>query len=205
MKRRLQKTFLISYLLVLVACSQSLVMETEVDVPAPLFSRHDLDMAVYYEEDLRGHVYEENSEDRKNWSISTGDSQMELFDKIFSTMFSKVQTIDDLKAVKTSNYDAVIIPKIKDMQFALPSETQTDIYEVWVKYDIHLQEKNEQAIATLPITGYGKTSTALFKSKEEGLKSAANQAFRAIGAKLVIQFRSDPDVQSWLTSRPIAY
>ncbi|MCZ6803235.1 MAG: hypothetical protein O7D86_04690 [Proteobacteria bacterium] len=175
------------------------------DVPVPLITQHPLDIAVFYEKELREHVYLENTEDRKNWSISTGASQLELFDQILSSLFKNINNITNLKTASTSSYDAIIIPKLMEMQFALPIETQSELYEVWVKYDVYIQHLNGDVIATLPLTGYGKMQTALFKNEKEGLKTAANLAFRDVGAKLVIQFQSSPEIQQWLSSKSIDF
>ena len=83
--------FLAAFLAVILpACNQSLTMEAQTDVPTPLAIQLPLSMAVIYDDEFRNHIYQENSEDRPNWAIKSGDSQVELFDRVLPSMFSEI-------------------------------------------------------------------------------------------------------------------
>ncbi len=184
---------------VLPACNQSLTMETQTDVPTPLSIQLPLSMAVVYDDEFRNYIYQENSEDRPNWAIKSGDSQVELFDRVLPSMFSEISYQADVPSANGSGVDGVLVPKVEEMQFALPSETRSDLYEVWIKYTVKLFDDKGDLVADLPVTGYGKSSTEFLKSRDKGLQAAINSAFRDAGAKLSLNFTRIPPVRQWLS------
>lgn len=187
-------------LLVLSACNQSLTMETKTDVPTPLMTQLPVTMGVYYADEFRNYVYTEDSEDRPQWSIKSGASLVELFDSVLPSMFENVSTVSDINSAE--NVDAVLAPEVEEMQFALPNETRSDLYEVWIKYNVRLHKPNGDLLADWPVTGYGKTSTEFMKSRDKALQSAINSAFRDAGAKLALNFSKVPPVKEWLAGNP---
>lgn len=185
---------------ILTACNQGLVINTAADLPTPLTNQYPLNVAVIYDDTLREYVYSEDSEDRQNWNISIGSSQVDLFNKILPPLFKSIEVLNSTNTIN-STYDAIISPKLIEIQFALPIETQIDLYEVWVKYDIAIQDSEGNIITTLPLSGYGKTPIKFFIQDEEGIATAANQAYRDAGAKLILAFESNPRIKQWLASK----
>ncbi len=200
MKHRI--VLVIVHLLILTGCEQSLNIVTKSDVPTPLVTQLPLKMGVYYEEKFRNFIYQENSEDRPKWTIDSGASQVELFDQILPSMFENVRHVSAIADAQGDDLDAILAPNVEEMQFALPRETQTDLYEVWVKYKIQLHKPNGDLIAEWPLTGYGKSSTEFFKGRDEGLQTAINLAFRDAGAKMALYFAKIPEVKQWLANKP---
>lgn len=196
------RILLIATLATLAACTQSLSIQTKSDVPTPLITQLPLNMGVYYEDQFRNYIYTENSEDRPNWSIDSGASQVDLFNQVLPSMFISVVPVDGLTAAESSNIDAILVPHIDEMQFAMPYETKTEFYEVWIKYKLNLHDKNGDLIAEWPVTGYGKSSIEFLKSRDEGLQTAINSAFRDIGAKFSLNFSRVTEVRQWLASKP---
>lgn len=194
---------LVPVILVMLAssCNQSLTMEAKTDVPTPLAVKLPLVMAVVYNDEFRNYTYEENSEDRPNWAIKSGVSQVELFDRVLPSMFSDISYLDDVSGAEGSGVDGILVPKVEEMQFALPNETRTDLYEVWIKYKVQLLEENGDVVADWPLTGYGKSSTEFLKSRDKGLQAAINSAFRDAGAKLALDFTRVPPVRQWLSEK----
>ena len=91
-------------LMLLVGCTRSLMMETTSDVPAPLVAQLPLTVGVYYDVKFRTYVYEENSEDRPNWAIRSGAAEVELFDRILSSMFEDTQQVSSLSVATGSGH-----------------------------------------------------------------------------------------------------
>jgi hypothetical protein len=181
-------------------CSNSLTLEAETDIPVPLVNQLPLNLGVYYDDAFRNYAYTEDSEDRPNWTISSGASQVMLFNKILPPMFKTVRQLDAIDTAGDENLDAILVPQIEEMQFALPRETGSDLYEVWIKYRIQMYSDGE-LIAGWPITGYGKSSTEFLTSREEGLQAAINSAFRDAGAKFSLSFARVNEVNQWLSSK----
>ena len=194
--------FLMASLLILSACDQSLTLVTKTDVPTPLLSKLPLNMGVYYDDDFRNYVYEEDSEDRPNWAIKSGASLVDLFDRVLPSMFQNVSQVDSISADQGINIDGILAPQVEEMQFALPRETKSDLYEVWIKYKIKLLNSKGEVIADWPVTGYGKSSIEFLKSRDKGLQSAINSAFRDAGAKFALNFAKVPPIRQWLADKP---
>lgn len=198
----LKNLLLLAPLLLLAACNQSLTIQTKSDVPIPLVTQLPLNMGVFYEEQFQNYVYQENSEDRQNWTIDSGASQVDLFNQVLPSMFVTVTPVGSVTEPANGDIDAILAPRIEEMQFAMPHETRTEFYEAWIKYKVGLHEKNGDLIAEWPVTGYGKSSTEFLKSRDEGLLSAINSAFRDIGAKLSLNFSKIAEVKQWLLGKP---
>jgi len=198
----LQFAFLFTILFILSACEQSLTLETKTDVPTPLTLKLPLDIGVYYDDKFRNYIYEENSEDRPNWAIKSGASQVQLFDRVLPSMFQSVVHLDSISATPTDNVDGILVPEVAEMQFSLPRETRSDLYEVWIKYKLKLLDPNNGVVAEWPVTGYGKSSTEFLKSRDKGLQTAINSAFRDAGAKFALTFTKIPAIRQWLASKP---
>ena len=183
-------------LLILAACEQSVSLKVDTEIPTPVIARMPVKMGVFYQDELRNYVYEENSEDRPNWKIDSGSSHVALFNQIISSMFVETKEVGGTTADTT--IDAVLSPSVAEMQFAMPAETKTDFYEAWVKYNMELYNRDGSRIANWSVTGYGKSSTEFMKSRDKGLNAAVNQALRDAGAKFALGFRRVADVNAWL-------
>ena len=182
-----------------------MILETNLDIPQPIDITLPLNIAIFYEKSLREYVYTENSDDRRNWAITIGPSQIAIFDKVLPSMFSSIEIISNLDEAKYQDYDAVIVPEIKNIQFALPYETKTKIHETWIKYIIHIQEVDGKFITDLNLTGYGKsepnTSIDFLLDEREGLVISTNEAYRDLAAKIILSFQSDPTIKKWLDAK----
>ena len=186
----------VALLLALAACEQSVSLKVDTEIPTPVISRMPVKMGVFYSDELRNYIFEENSEDRPNWKIESGSSHVALFDQIVSSMF--VETKEVAGTTADTMLDAVLSPSVAEMQFALPEETKTDFYEAWVKYNMELYNRDGSRIAGWSVTGYGKSSTEFMKSRDKGLNAAVNQALRDAGAKFALGFHRVEDVGAWL-------
>jgi len=185
----------------LAGCNQSLELKVDSEVPTPLVDKIPVAMGVYYDDNFKNYSYHEDSADRKNWDIESGPSQVALFDQVLPSMFRNVKHIESLPvAGDNTGVQAVLVPSIEEMQFSLPKETRLDMYEVWIKYKIRLQDINGNVIAEWPLTAYGKSSTEFMKNREQGLNGAMELALRDAGAKMAIDFPKVTEVKQWLAA-----
>lgn len=194
--------FCLSLLLLLAVsgCNQSLDLKVDSEVPTPLVNKIPMAMGVYYTDSFRNYAYHENSADRKNWDIESGPSQVALFNQVLPSMFKKVKHIKSMPVAGNTDVQAVLVPSIQEMQFSLPRETHLDMYEVWIKYSISMQDVTGNVIAKWPITAYGKSTTKLLKNRKQGLNGAMDLALRDAGAKLAIGFPKVTAVKQWLAA-----
>ncbi len=100
--------------------------------------------------------------------------------------------------------DALLIPKIQQLQFAIPEQTRTDFYEVWIRYEMQLFAMDGSQIAQWDVHGYGKSNRRNFgmmeSQKEPALNEAAVWALRDAAAFLSFYFTTVSGVKEWLES-----
>ena len=185
-------------LLLPTACTNSVSLKVDTEVPAPVVSQIPLAMGVYYDDAFRGYVYREDSPDRPDWKIDSGSSQVALFNQLLPSLFREVHEVNGVQP--GPGEAGVIVPKVEEMQFALPDETKSGFFEAWIKYQISLYGRDGQLVASWPVTGYGKSSDEFLKTRDKGLNTAIELALRDAGAKFVLGFDDVEDVRRWLTA-----
>ncbi|HCU88410.1 MAG TPA: hypothetical protein DGR97_00610 [Gammaproteobacteria bacterium] len=188
-------------MLVLLAggCSRSLTIQVDNTVPAALIESLPLTVAVYYHNSLRTHSYRENSEERANWSIATGSSQIAMFEQVWASTFNTVISLPQLPdADSPLSADLIVVPKIKEMQLGTPEETFFDFYEAWISYEISLLTAAGIPIENWEIVSYGKAEKKRFSSRSTGLNDAISLALRDAGAKLSTGIRKQGTIRALL-------
>lgn len=203
-KFRTSLTHVLSCLLLALisACSSSVKLQVKGELPTPLATLYPLNLGVHYTDNFLNQIYQENTKERENWNIDYRQPRKTLLDQILPTMFQSVLPVTAV-SVPTDGavIDAILEPDLVETQFALPDETQTDNYEAWIKYTIKLYQPDGKLISEWQLTGYGKTPTAMFTSKTDGLNTAVTYALRDIGARFVLDFRKAPGVQQWIAGK----
>jgi len=203
-KFRTSLTHVLSCLLLALisACSSSVKLQVKGELPTPLATLYPLKLGVHYTDNFLNQIYQENTKERENWNIDYRQPRKTLFDQILPTMFQSVLPVTTVSAPTDGTaIDAILEPDLVETQFALPDETQTDNYEAWIKYTIKLYQPDGKLISEWQLTGYGKTPTAMFTSKTDGLNTAVTYALRDIGARFVLDFRKAPGVQQWIVGK----
>ena len=178
----------------------SLNLQTESRLPTPVVARIPLNLGVYYDDNFKNYVYKEDTRDRPHWVIDNSATRLALFNQILPSLFSHITPVSGTSAAGAP-VDAIIAPKMDEMQLALPGETRTEFYEAWVKYDIRLYQPDGDLIAQWPVTGYGKVEEKFFKRRNKALNEAITLAMRDVGAKLALGFPKVEQVRDWLKSK----
>ena len=101
-------------------------------------------------------------------------------------------------AIALGEFDLLLSPRVDDFQYAMPRETKINVYEIWIKYNMRVYNRDGQLIADWIMSAYGKTPTAFMKSREEAMNEAVVMALRDIGASLSLGFRRVPEIRAWL-------
>ena len=203
----------------LAACKGGASVTVDISVPRPLVEPLDVEMGVYFDDKLRTYVHEEELEDYGAYRIDIGASQAPVFAQVFDAMFDRVVAVapvgDEAAADEPANWrfrpvdgpqarlDAVLVPSIDEVQFAIPEQTGGEFYEVWIRYRLRLVGADGEVLGEWPVIGYGKANERNYGTidqKETGLNAAAVWALRDAAAWLSFQFRDQAEVQTWLTS-----
>lgn len=191
------------WMLMLVLCGCGPIAEVVVDgsFPQPLVRSAPLSVGVYYSEQFRNFKHEQMEYDKVMYSISTGASQVELFDTLFRALFASAIHIEALPpAADTTGLDAILVPQVEELQFSVPEDTRSHSFEIWIKYSMRLLTPQGEPIHEWTMAAYGKTPVAFMKSQEEALHQATIVALRDAGAHLAADFARDPTLKQWLAS-----
>ena len=204
--------------LALGGCKGGASVTVDISVPRPLVEPLDVEMGVYFDDKLKTYVHEEELEDHGAYRIDIGASQAPVFAQVFDAMFDRVVPVapdgdseehaDDEKPsgfraldATSSKLDAVLVPSIDEVQFAIPEQTGGEFYEVWIRYRLRLVAADGDVLGEWPVIGYGKANQRNYGTidqKEIGLNAAAVWALRDAAAWLSFQFRHQAEVQTWL-------
>ena len=77
---------------------------------------------------------------RSEWKISLGAAQQSMFETLGKSVFENYALTSSILADPT--LEGVIEPRIKELQFSIPKQTRTDYFEVWIRYQFKLFDKN---------------------------------------------------------------
>ncbi|MEJ2417586.1 MAG: hypothetical protein P8Y45_11785 [Exilibacterium sp.] len=188
---------LVSALLGLVGCTNSLVVEGK--FPPPHVDKVPLTMGVLYPDEFRRYTYKEESSDRSKWVIASGDAQVQLFSTVLSSMFEQLVVVETIPPESPENPpDLILSPSINEFQYAVPRETKVNVFEVWIKFNLRVYDQEGELVADWILPAYGKTPSAFLKSKEEAMNEAVVVALRDIGASLSLGFSHVPEIKAWL-------
>jgi len=163
------------------------------DIPRPLIEPLPLSVEVVYTDEFRRYTYEESERGRGLRSIAFGQAQVDLFDAIFNYTLQNV--------AENQPYDLRVTPSLLDFQYSAPRETKLNLYEIWLKYRIKIEDSEGREVADWEVKGYGKTPTAMLSSAGKAFDSATNVALRDVGAQIAIGFRSQPEIVDFMQSQ----
>lgn len=187
----------------LAGCGASSV-KVEGDFPTPLVEQLPLTMGVYWSEAFSQYIYSEagDGQGRPDWNIDAGGAQTKMFKGILPVMFDQVVVLDSLPEDSPLEVDAIFYPQVEDLQFAVPRDTKSNVFEVWIKYKLQLLNNRGAVIADWILTAYGKTPEEFMTSQEAAINEAANVALRDAGAGFIVGFQQNDDIKQWLINKP---
>lgn len=200
---RLVATLLLGAL-VLAGCGKKQVV-VQGNFPEPLVEPLPLTIGIWYEAEFANHEFFDEAKGRteSDWIVKTGEAQVEMWGQLFNRMFATVRPLEGRPAPEQMNpaVDAVLIPRVDELQYAIPAHTNIKVYEIWMRYAFELVTTGGEPIAEWTMTAYGKTPTAFLRSDEEAVRLAGVVALRDAGANFITSFQKVPEVAQWLESR----
>ena len=199
--------------LVLAACTSREVI-VEGTFPTPLVDPVPVSVGVLFTQEFKEHELVDDATGRGevSWRVSTGTAQVEFWSTLFPAFFQNVVFIESYADLQAYDVDAVLIPQVADVQYAIPLYTNVKVYEIWMRYNLALAEpeqiideenatislENMQPFAEWPLTAYGKTPTAFMQSDIDAVNLAAVMALRDAGANFITSFLRVPGVMDWI-------
>ena len=210
---RATRAFALTFFLMLAACSAREVV-VEGSFPTPVVDPLPVSVGVYFTPEFRAHELVDDATGRgeASWRVSTGVAQVNFWSTLLPAFFQNVVFIESYEDLNTYDVDAVFIPEVTDVQYAIPLYTNVKVYEIWMRYRLSLVEpeqlkddENEtivtedaQAFAQWPLTAYGKTPTVFLQSDTDAVNEAAVMALRDAGANFITSFGRVPGVMAWV-------
>ncbi len=192
--------------LLLCGCGPARVQVTG-EFPAPLIDPLPLDIGLWYDEAFANHEFSDEGTSRRDssWVVRTGEAQTKMWPTLFGGMFQSFAVVPNRPSVEQPAPvgDAVIIPQVLELQYAIPAHTKVKVYEIWMRYQFDLVTPTGEPIADWTMTSYGKTPTAFLQSDTDAVNQAAVMALRDAGANFVSQFSKLPVLQQWLQEKGV--
>ena len=181
--------------LLLGGCTTTAVTVEATFPERPVVEQLPLAVAVVYDEAFQRYALAESIPQRGNWEIDLGAAQVALFRAMLPALFSAVTERDALAPEpEDSSAELLLRPQLQDMQFSIPYQTRSNFFEVWLKYEIELYERDgETLVARYPLTGYGRTRDGFLDSAQVAIEQAAITALRDAGAFFAIEFPRNQD------------
>lgn len=175
--------------------------------PPPLIEPLPLTIGVWYDEAFSKHEFfdEAKSKTQSSWIVSTGVAQVQMWDTVLAGMFAQVVHLQaqPVPGQPVPGVDAVLIPHVEELQYAIPAQTQVKVYEIWMRYRFELLSADGAPVAEWAMTSYGKTPTAFLQSDQEAVNLAAVMALRDAGANFSTNFTRLPAIQGWLQEQGV--
>ena len=193
-------------LLVLAGCGPTR-LEVEGTFPDPLMEPLPMKLGVWYPEEFANHEFFDEAKGRaeSGWVVKTGTAQTQMWDTLLQGMFYELVHMKGEPSMEQMNQvvDAVLIPSVDELQYAIPQHTNVKVYEIWMRYRFSLVTTGGEPIAEWTMPAYGKTPTAFLQSDKAAVNLAAVMALRDAGAHFATSFARVPEVQAFLDERGI--
>ena len=194
-------------LLLVAGCGPTKVV-VQGNFPSPLMEPLPLKLGIWYPEEFSSHEFFDQAKSRSEsgWIVQTGAAQVQMWDTLLAGMFYETVPMKGEPGPQQMNplVDAVLIPRVDELQYAIPQHTNVKVYEIWMRYRFELVTTNGEPIAEWTMSAYGKTPTAFLRSDEAAVNLAAVMALRDAGAHFITTFHKVPEVREWMHERNIA-
>jgi hypothetical protein len=162
----------------LAGCDQALTIPDK--FPEPLVETLPLRVGVHYPEAFRDYTYAEAAGGDTEWTIRAGAANVAMFDAVSKRLFREAVRVDGLPAPGSgTGYDAYLEPTVEAFEFALPSQSGTNQYSVWIRYRLKVYGPDGRLIQDWPVSAYGQSASATLqpaRSMEEATVLAMRDA-----------------------------
>ncbi len=184
-------------------CGASAKFSVDFSIPKPIVSPLPISIATYYPPQIRDHIFEEKIEKIGDFRIDMTGAHEALFSTVFSALFENSAEVEDFKELP-QGFHGVISPSVQEVQITLPSQTRSDYFEVWIRYQLQLWDHEGRLIHSWSLAAYGKANKNNYSSisnvSSSALHDATELAFRDAAASMSFYFAKEAPVKAWLNS-----
>jgi hypothetical protein len=178
-------------------CASSVTVNSE--FPAPLIEPLPLRVGLYYSPQLTDYVHSEADDAETEWSLDLGNANIRMLDTVFAALFTATQRLASMPAPgeAVTGLDAIIAPAIDAVEISLPSQSRTDQYAVWIRYNLDVHAPDGQLVVRWPVSAYGQSDSDGL-SGEKPMARAAVLALRDAEATIAVEFARQPKIREEL-------
>lgn len=185
------------------SCQTGANVRITTTVPVPLVESYPVTVGVYLPPELKDFEYNEKITNHGEFQVNLGDSQTVLFERVFKAMFADVRLLQEPEQLP-DGLDGVLIPKVNEVQIAIPQQTRSDFYEVWINYAIDLKDADGKHIHSWSFAAYGKANRRNYTNPMDrsnaALEHAADSALRDVAVIILFSFAKQQPIKDWLQS-----
>lgn len=167
----------------------------ESQFPTPLLEAIPIKAGIVINEQLLNYNHNEEIKGSGKFNIHIGSAQRNMFNRLGEGLFSEYSVLEQLTS--NSDVDAILLPEIMQMQMALPRQTRSEYFEVWMRYRFHFYDNEANLIGSWDLPAYGKANQNDYRGDEAGLKAAALSACRDAMAFFSLNFQSESVAARW--------
>ena len=162
----------------------------EPTLPVPLLDPIPIRVGVKYSPEMHDFTHREELLANQQWTIHLGAANRLLFDQIFNAMFDEVIVFDDGQDPAAAGIDLLIKPSVDAFEFALPQQSRSETYTVWIRYRLRVFDNAGKEIANWPVSAYGKAGAGRFEGTK-AMHRAAALAMRDAAALISLRFAKE--------------
>lgn len=187
-------------ILLVSACSGSVVVEEA--FPRPLVDKLPLRVAIHYPPNLTDFQFSEKTAGDRDWTIRLGTANVRMFDAVLTALFEVTQRVSSIDSalVEMPNLDALISPDVDAFEVSLPSQSATDQYAVWIRYNLDVYSGDGRLLVRWPVSAYGQSGTRGLTDRES-MQRAIVFALRDAEAAIAVGFASQPQIRARLLEK----
>ena len=167
----------------------------ESQFPTPLLEPIPLHTGIVLTDELLNYNYSEEIKGSGQFNIHIGGAQGNMFNRLGEGLFSEYTVLE--KLASSDSVDAILLPEIMQMQMALPRQTRSEYFEVWMRYRFNFYDNEANLIGSWDLPAYGKANQNDYRGDDAGLKAAAISACRDAMAFFSLNFQSEAVAGRW--------
>ncbi len=180
-------------LLVITGCSSSAQVQVERNFPTVVSKPKAVSASIIFNDEFKSYV----ATPSKKTTIDIGSAQTLMLSNAFAGLFNSIEFVQSKDQVSLENA-LVITPSVQEVQVSTPSDTYLNVYEVWIKYSLDIENSKGDQIDSWFMPAYGKTPDSFMLSKTNAIEEATVIALRDAGAKLLLDFYRIPSIHNWM-------
>ena len=174
----------------LAGCSTNVRLK-DTRLPDALVEPYPLTVGLRFGKDIEAFSYEETLPAGGKYTIDLGRASALMFRSTLDDMFAAVVAVPSGDA-PPEGIDLLIEPSLVALEFAVPAQTVTKDYAVWIRYQVKVYDADGKLQADYPMSAYGKAAReSMMGGTQDALQSAASLAIRDAAVLLLTGFERD--------------